>query len=106
MAGRLACRDDASIVQPLPETPMNSSLRPRVIVHHSVPRVQPPSDGIAVAVDDGSEPACGWYESSFALRQGLAVSELTDSDGSVAALWFAALREAEIQDAWPAASLQ
>ncbi|OGA99434.1 MAG: hypothetical protein A3E25_17895 [Burkholderiales bacterium RIFCSPHIGHO2_12_FULL_69_20] len=35
--------------------------------------------------------ACGWFESSWALRQGLAVSELPDSDSAVAALWFAEL---------------
>lgn len=36
-------------------------------------------------------PTCGWFESSWDLQQGLAVSELQDSDGSVAALWFTRL---------------
>ena len=36
-------------------------------------------------------PVCGWFDSSWELRQGLAVTELPDSDGTVAALWFAAL---------------
>jgi hypothetical protein len=44
----------------------------------------------AVAVDEETR-ACGWFESSWALHQGLAVSELPDSDGAVAALWFAEL---------------
>lgn len=44
----------------------------------------------APAVDEQAR-ACGWFESSWALRQGLAVSELPDSDGAVAALWFAEL---------------
>ena len=36
-------------------------------------------------------PACGWFESSWDLQQGLAVSELPDRDGAAAALWFSAL---------------
>lgn len=78
---------------------MNSSLRPRTIVHHSVPRVSPPAGGIVVDVDaqDPAAPVCGWYESSLALREGLAVSELDDSDGSVAALWFDSLGSAALQ---------
>lgn len=47
----------------------------------------------ALAADD-ERPACGWFDSSWALREGLAVSELPDSDGSVAALWFAQLAPA------------
>lgn len=72
---------------------MNTSIRPRLVVHVSIPKVQPHIDEGA---DEGAQ-ACGWYESSFALRQGLAVSELPDSDGSVAALWFAALDSACLQ---------
>ena len=34
---------------------------------------------------------CGWFDSSWALREGLAVSDLPDGDGAVAALWFADL---------------
>ena len=45
----------------------------------------------ALPVDD-AQRTCGWFESSHALREGRAVSELPDSDGSVAALWFSALR--------------
>lgn len=44
----------------------------------------------AVVAEDDTR-ACGWFESSWALSQGLAVSELPDSDGAVAALWFAEL---------------
>ena len=72
---------------------MNTSTRHRLIVHVSIPRVPPQGDDLA---DDGT-PACGWYESSFALRQGLAVSEMPDSDGSVAALWFAVQDSARLQ---------
>ena len=72
---------------------MNPSARPRLIVHVSIPRVP------AAAADEAADPApaCGWFESSWALRNGLAVSELPDSDGSVAALWFAALASACLQ---------
>ena len=72
---------------------MTTSTRPRLVVHVSILRVPPQADE---AADDGA-PGCGWYASSFALRQGLAVSELPDSDGSVAALWFAALDSARLQ---------
>ena len=34
----------------------------------------------------GATPACGWFESSWDLQQGLAVSELPDRDGAAAAL--------------------
>lgn len=43
-----------------------------------------------LAPEDGP-PGCGWFDSSWALDQGLAVSDLPDSDGTVAALWFAQL---------------
>jgi hypothetical protein len=66
--------------------------RPRRSVPVRVPQVQPaPADR-----PEEDSPACGWFESSWALRQGLAVqelgaSDLPDSDGTLAALWFAAL---------------
>lgn len=71
---------------------MTPSARPRRTVHVSIPKVPPAETDLA---DDGS-PACGWFESSWALRQGLAVqelgaSDLPDPDGTLAALWFAAL---------------
>ena len=74
---------------------MTTTSRPRRVVHVSIPRVPPQGD--ADAETDHGAQACGWYESSFALRQGLAVSELPDSDGSVAALWFAALASTCLQ---------
>ncbi len=43
------------------------------------------------AGEDAGQQACGWFESSWDLQQGLAVSELPDSDGAVAALWFTQL---------------
>ena len=65
-------------------------------MHVSIPKVPVASTEVAEAaeaVDDG--PVCGWFESSWALRQGLAVQELGPGeladDGTVAALWLAAL---------------
>lgn len=72
---------------------MNSPARPRVIVHVSIAKVPPVTPVEADACDDAG-PTCGWYESSWALREGLAVRELAPAelpdDGSVAALWLAA----------------
>jgi hypothetical protein len=47
--------------------------------------------GLLPAGSVGATPACGWFESSWDLQQGLAVSELPDRDGAAAALWFSAL---------------
>lgn len=47
--------------------------------------------GAASADNPCGTPACGWFESSWDLQQGLAVSELPDRDGAAAALWFSAL---------------
>ena len=41
-----------------------------------------------VEATEAAESACGWFDSSWDLRQGLAVSELPDSELAVAALWF------------------
>lgn len=57
---------------------------------------QPELPPAAIDGDDAA-PACGWFESSFVLRQGLTVSELPDSDGAVAALWFSALASSRLQ---------
>lgn len=73
---------------------MNTSIRPHPSAHAGIPRLQADQGG---APADDAGMACGWYESSFALRQGLAVSELPDSDGSLAALWFAAGGSASLQ---------
>ena len=40
---------------------------------------------VAPAVEAG---ACGWFDSSLDLRQGLAVSEVRDPDWTVLLLWF------------------
>ena len=49
----------------------------------------------ASAAADHAEPgdvrACGWFDSSWELRQGLAVNELPEAELPVAALWFAEL---------------
>lgn len=50
--------------------------------------------GVAAPAPDAAlpaDPGCGWFESSWDLQQGLRVSEWPDSDGPVAALWFATL---------------
>ena len=39
----------------------------------------------------GDARACGWFDSSWELRHGLAVSELPEAELPVAALWFAEL---------------
>ena len=41
--------------------------------------------------EPGEAPACGWFDSSWELRQGLAVNELPEAELPVAALWFAEL---------------
>lgn len=47
------------------------------------------------AGEDGVDGRCGWFDSSQALRDGLAVQELSDSALAGAVLWFDALRRAE-----------
>ena len=49
------------------------------------------AEKVAPAAEPG---ACGWFDSSLDLRQGLAVSEVRDPDWTVLLLWFgpAALR--------------
>ena len=56
----------------------------------SLPLPLVPADDDAMALDVPS-PVCGWFDSSWALCQGLVVSDLPDTDGAVAALWFAEL---------------
>ena len=41
--------------------------------------------------EPGDVRACGWFDSSWELRQGLAVKELPEAELPVAALWFAEL---------------
>ncbi len=84
----------APACQPLPETRRATTDRPRIGVHVSIPRV-PPAAAAGDAPADDASPTCGWFESSWSLRQGLAVQELGPSelpdDGTVAALLLAAL---------------
>jgi len=76
---------------------MTTPARTRVIVHVSIPKVPAavPDGAEPADATDGAGPVCGWFESSWALRQGLAVQELgpgeLPDDGTVAALWLAAL---------------
>ena len=85
---------------------MPTSLRPRLLVRlrllpvdppagvsvghdaHDAQQARAPADA-AMPVDDDAASACGWYDSSFALREGLAVSELDDGADSLAAFGFA-----------------
>lgn len=50
-----------------------------------------PAQALAPAAALPAGAACGWFESSWDLQQGLLVSEWPDSDGPVAELWFATL---------------
>lgn len=68
-----------------------------LIRHPTQPTTETPDAGLHHAPvmltlpAEPAESACGWFESSWELRQGLHVSELPDSDLAVAALWFAGL---------------
>ena len=59
-------------------------------LHH--PLARRPAALAEAEIPEGADApgsrTCGWFESSWDLQQGLAVSELLDSDGTVAALWF------------------
>ena len=71
-------------MDPLPITP----------TLHPAQRCRPAAQIQAAGPEQGEgagQQACGWFESSWDLQQGLAVSELPDSDGAVAALWFTQL---------------
>ena len=46
------------------------------------------------AAERGGARTCGWFDSSWELRQGLAVNELPEAELPVAALWFAELMPA------------
>jgi len=48
------------------------------------------------AGDAGTARPCGWFDSSWELRQGLAVNELPEAELPVAALWFAELTPAQL----------
>jgi hypothetical protein len=65
---------------------------------HALAEVTAPS-----AADTDRVRACGWFDSSWELQQGLAVSELPEAELPVAALWFAELMPVvlpEIESAW------
>ncbi len=78
---------------------MNASLLSAVLLSGS-----PTADGLpwpipgvaaAAAAPVAEARSCGWFESSWELQHGLAVSDLPDTDALLAALWF---------PAWPGAS--
>lgn len=58
-------------------------------------RLAPPLELLLPDPDEPAAPGCGWFDSSQALRDGLAVQELPDSELPVAALWFGALAAAQ-----------
>lgn len=92
-----------------PEARMNPLLN-RLCRKAPLPQPLPATMLLATAADTGAAPAgpgvpavpvepvgpgaCGWFDSSLDLRQGLAVSEVRDTDWTVLVLWFgpAALR--------------
>ena len=49
-----------------------------------------------VTTEQGGGRTCGWFDSSWELRHGLAVNELPEAELPVAALWFAELRPAQL----------
>jgi hypothetical protein len=55
----------------------------------------------AEPAERGAAPPCGWFDSSWELRQGLAVRELPEAELSVAVLWFAELMPVELPVPWP-----
>ena len=52
------------------------------------------STAAVACADAGDARACGWFDSSWELRQGLAVNELAEAELPLAALWFAELMPA------------
>jgi hypothetical protein len=60
--------------------------------HRPLPAPIPAPPPLPVLALDEAEPAlraCGWFDSSWELQQGLAVAELPEAELAVAALWFA-----------------
>lgn len=84
--------DDAghrsTVIALSPEAPMFKSF---ILRCRRARRLPPPVTSLAILAPEDGPPGCGWFDSSWALDQGLAVSDLPDSDGTVAALWFAQL---------------
>ena len=68
----------------------------RICRNAALPRPLPTVLPVATAAETGAEAAapaaeagaCGWFDSSLDLRQGLAISEVRDIDWTVLVLWF------------------
>ena len=87
MRAASGCDHFATLQHPSQKPAMPTSDRRRRTVPVSVPTVPPPDGQPPEA--DGS-PVCGWFDSSWALSEGLAVqeldtSDLPDPDGTLAA---------------------
>ena len=85
----LACRAAPPLAPVFPSAPVaapTSACQPT-----AVPLADAASPAALPDAAAPAGPACGWFESSWDLQQGLRVSEWPDSDGPVAALWFATL---------------
>ena len=78
------------MIQPIPPRYTRNGQPLPMPLPMPLPCPLPLTDDEALALELAC-PACGWFDSSWALRQGLLVSVLPDSDGAVAALWFAEL---------------
>ena len=69
---------------------------PEVALQPAVPAAAAAAAAAAVLPEAS---ACGWFDSSLDLRQGLAVSEMAEPDWTVLVLWFGpvALRQRCVQ---------
>jgi hypothetical protein len=97
MAEAAARADDVDhatpFIHPTPLTrggPMN--FLALIPTHRPLPAPTPALPPLQVLALDESEPtvrACGWFDSSWELQQGLAVAELPEAELAAVALWFA-----------------
>lgn len=86
-------------LSPLAQAARQRRAQPRQQGADVLPAVDAPAEPAGPAVDDAGEPvsACGWFESSLALRDGLAVREWSPDDWATAALYFAELAPSGMQ---------
>ena len=78
-------------LQPLPGRAAANATAPRTGCQCEVDQRAADAAGASPpAAELPPDTGCGWFDSSWALHQGLSVTELPDSDGVVAALWFPA----------------
>ena len=96
------------LARPTPTLPISLPIMPTIALRHAELPPPPPAPGQdrsgcppAPREDtaDTDPPACGWFDSSHALREGLAVREWPADDWATAALYF-------VRPSGPAARLQ